>query len=325
MYSFPIQVAWEVTGQCQLKCIYCLNNSGSCSADLTPQERMRVANELVENNILDIIISGGEPLLIPDIFNLLEKLKSSQAQISLLTNGLLLNNETCKQLSPLVDFLQVSLDSLRPEVQEKLTTVQGSHAAIMRGIECALSHKLPLMIGAVINKLNFNEMGDLAEFCIEKRVVNLSISEMMPIGRARKNFEELSIGDEERIKAFHQLQPYKEKIKISGHEPGIVFRLGGKEDCRCACSQVSCSISFEGDVFPCSYIRQPVGSVKKSSLKSIWQGDFCGYRDLMSKPPSGKCAFCEKSSSCGGGCKGLSWGYAGRVDAPNPICVYHQV
>lgn len=325
MYAYPIQVAWEITGQCNFRCIYCLNRSGLSFGDLTLKERMAVADELVANNILDIIISGGEPLILPDMFDILEKFKANNVHVTLLTNGTLLDDERCKCLKPLVDVLQISLDSLKKDVQEELTSVKDSYATIMEGINCAISHQLPLAIGAVINRLNFDEMGDLARFCVDKGIKHLSISELMPIGRARENFEMLKIETEERIKAFNHLKPHKEKLKITGHEPGIMFLLGGKKDYKCDCSLVSCSISYNGDVFPCSYIRDTIGSIKKDNLRSIWQGTFAGYRDIISKSPAGRCGSCDMDTSCRGGCKGLSWGYTGRIDSPNPICVYNDV
>jgi len=324
MYSFPIQIAWEVTGRCNLNCLYCLNESGSVANSLPQDKQQSLLDELIENKVLDVIISGGEPLLLPSIFETLEKLKSNNIRITFLTNGILLNKERSRKLKRLVDVLQISLDTLDADAQDMLTGVNGSHAMIMKGIDAALKAELPLVLGTVINRLNYNKLPRLAEFCIEKDIKHLSVSEMMCEGRARINFERLWIGRKERLEALNNLMPYKNRLKITGHEPLLAFLIGGKQDNRCDCSIVSCSIAYNGDVLPCSYIREKVGSVRAALLKEIWTTSFEKHRELVNKPAGGQCSGCSKIDICNGGCKGLAWSYTGKMDSGNPICIYNN-
>ncbi|MBI2341811.1 MAG: radical SAM protein [Deltaproteobacteria bacterium] len=322
MYSFPIQIAWEVTGKCNLNCLYCLNESGRTKTDLPEEKLKSFLDDILKNKVLDVIISGGEPLLLPSIFEILETLKSNNVRVTLLTNGTLLDKKRCGRLKGLVDEIQISLDTLDTAAQEILTGVKGSHSTIMRGIDASIEAELPLSLGAVINRLNYRGMHILAEFCLKKGVKHLSISEMMKEGRALLNFNMLGIGKKERVEAFSDLEPYKDRLKITGHEPSLAFLIGGKKDNKCDCSLVSCAVACNGDVLPCSYIREKAGSICEMPLKEIWNASFEKHRNAVSLPAGGTCNGCNKLSICNGGCKGLAWSYTGKMESANPICIY---
>ncbi len=323
-YNFPIQVAWEVTGRCNFRCKYCLNCSGPANKDMTSGERSRIVEELVNNKVLDVIISGGEPLLLGDIYSILERLKLADVNITLLTNGAMLNKTRCERLKGLVDVMQISMDTTNPDIQDKFTNAAVSFEKMRGGIDAALAAGLPVEIGAVLTRLNCSGIGHLAEFCLEKGIKHLTLSEIMLEGRALENKKELLIGREERLQLIELLAPFKDKLKITGHEPALSYLFSGK-NCVCDCSLVSCAIAYNGDVLPCSYIRETVGSVRTAGLKDIWRSDvFSKYREAVVQAPSGGCSKCSQASSCRGGCKGLSWSYTGQINASNPICVYDK-
>lgn len=326
MYQYPLQVAWEVTGRCNLNCLYCLNNSGEKRSELSVSERIRFAKELVSGGIMDVTISGGEPLLLPEIFELLKIFKDGGVKITFLTNGLLLNDEACYKLKGLVDVIQISLDTLDPDIFRELSNPNVDLKKVLDGIVNAVRHGLPLVIGSVVNKLNYHEISGIAEFCLRSGIKQYSLSEMMMMGRARANKDRLLIGEAERLAVYAQVERYKGLLKITAHEPCISFKLAEKKNNVCDCSLVSCSVAYNGDVFPCSYIREKMGSIEENTLKEIWDSSKLEkYRAEVLKRPAGKCAACEKVDVCMGGCKGLAWSYSGDINAENPICIYNKV
>lgn len=325
-YGYPVQIAWEVTNRCNLNCLYCMNLSGASKDELTSGERFKIVDEMIENHVLDVIITGGEPLMLPEIFSILQRLKSNGVRITLLTNGTLLDCEKCRRLKDLVDIMQVSLDAAEPDLQNLLAGKSGAHSLIIKGVDLAIKFRIPLVIGAVVNRLNYLKTPALAEFCIDRGIERLSFSEMMLEGRALQNRKDLEMTSEERVELHRLLMPYKKRLKITGHEPSIAFLVGDKKESVCDCSLASCAIAYNGDILPCSYIRESVGSVKSSDICSIWNSSaFHRFRKAVLATPDGQCADCRMSEVCRGGCKGLSWSYSGKINAPNPVCVMKNV
>ncbi len=324
MYELPIQICWEITQKCNLNCIYCLNSSGEGGFELSDEKISDVVNQISECNPLDLIISGGEPLIKKDFFNALEKLKKTNCHITLLTNGTLINNTILKTLYDFVDVIQISLDSLDEFVQDKLAGAQGAYKKIFQGIEKALSANLNVAIGSMITKLNYSDIPKIADFCIKNKIKHLSLSTLMPIGRALKNYPELSIGPEERVEVIKNLLCFKHQLKISGHEPALAFILGEKENYICDGLYTSIAISADGFAMPCGYIREKINSVQNKRLKDIWKEDSPKIRKKLEVIPEGKCSNCSIVNKCRGGCKAFTYCQYKRPDISNPICVFDK-
>jgi len=328
MYNNPIQICWEITYKCNFECIYCLNNSGhQKQQELEGKDVLDVAKEIASCKPLDVIISGGEPFLKKELKDALKILKEAGAQITILTNGVLLTPQILKEFSGLVDLIQISLDTMDEKVQNELLNIKDGYKRIHQGIKNVLATKTKLVIGTVATKQNYRHLPKVLDFCIELGINHLSLSSVMPQGRAKANHGKLALNKEEHIELIKLLMPYSHKIKILGHEPGLAFLIGGKAQYICDGGKTSCAISADGWVMPCAYIRQKVGSLKTKSLTDIWQQDMFYVAAKLSCAPTDKglCSTCSKVNDCRGGCKGITYSYYGKVDVSNPICVYDQI
>lgn len=328
MFKNPIQICWEITYRCNFNCIYCLNNSGSNTAnpELEGGDVLNIAEKIAACKPLDVIISGGEPLLKPEIYEALKILKNNNTNITLLTNGTLLNQERIAKIQRLVDLVQISLDTLDESLQNKLLNSPNGYKLILEGIKNAQAAKIPIAIGVVATKLNFNHLPALLDFCVKNNIKHMSLAAVMPQGRAKANLKELEITAEDRISLIKAVMPFAEKIKISGHEPALAFLIGKKEQYLCDGGKSSCAITADGYVMPCAYIREKIASLKDRELYDIWKQDMPAIKEKLSCiPKTGVCSSCEKLDKCAGGCKGTTYSYFGRVDVSNPICVYNKI
>ncbi len=93
----PLVVLWEVTRRCNLRCIHCLNRSGSVTEELSTEQARHLVREIAEAKVPFIFWSGGEPLLRPDLLSLAAYAKSLNVADVLLTNGTLLTRDVARR------------------------------------------------------------------------------------------------------------------------------------------------------------------------------------------------------------------------------------
>jgi len=124
--SAPLEVTFEVTSKCNLSCIYCYGCDGK--SDPAIDEIKRIFDEVAELNVFQLCISGGEPFLRSDIFKILEYAIKKDLDVSIVSNGTLLNKKTVIKLDDLglIGSLQVSLDSHIASIHDSVTNFNSS-------------------------------------------------------------------------------------------------------------------------------------------------------------------------------------------------------
>lgn len=118
-FQAPISLIWELTGKCLSNCIYCSGGFPKKTAEMTTEQRMCLADELIDMKIFMISLSGGDPLLCDDLEILVEKFTKAQIPTMICTPGLAIDETMMERLckNPLVAF-NVSLDSIHPEIND---------------------------------------------------------------------------------------------------------------------------------------------------------------------------------------------------------------
>ena len=112
--SSPLKIPLNITRKCNLKCKHCFNDAGNLdSEELTTAELFRLINQMRESGTFFLTIGGGEPLLREDLFEVIKYARENFIAVSIVTNGLLLNEEIVKKLNTLnLDTITVSIDGL---------------------------------------------------------------------------------------------------------------------------------------------------------------------------------------------------------------------
>lgn len=119
----PISVVWEITNNCNFRCPHCRAYEKITIDDENIENK--IIDEIIKNEILTVNISGGEPLLNPRIFKIIEKLNNANIYVGISTNGWLYKEKREKLLKAGLKFIQVSLDG-EEELHEKFRGVKGS-------------------------------------------------------------------------------------------------------------------------------------------------------------------------------------------------------
>ncbi|WP_027340685.1 GTP 3',8-cyclase MoaA [Halonatronum saccharophilum] len=221
----------SVTDRCNLRCYYCMPSQGVDLTDhkeiLTYEEIVKVVQASVRLGVKKVRLTGGEPLLRPEIVNLVRMLKGIGGinEVSLTTNGILLNKYGEELLSVGLDRVNISLDTLDPNKFKRITGYD-QHRQVISGIEKALELGLdPVKVNVVLMKgINDDEIFDFINLTKEKPL-HIRFIEFMPAGNnsAKDDDRYLSIGNlKARIRKRERLLPTKFN---KGNGPAYYYQL----------------------------------------------------------------------------------------------------
>ena len=220
----------SVTDRCNLRCTYCMPEKGTLSVPheeiLSYEEIINLAGIFASLGIHKIRLTGGEPLVRKNLSFLVSKLKqvSGIHQVTLTTNGIFLYDQMDELVSAGIDGINISLDTLNPQLFEKITRRNGLED-VLQGFYKALEYpQIPLKINCVpmgIEDQNITDMAMLAK----AYPVHVRFIEMMPIGLGKQFVGQ----SEEAVLRELKLRfgEYQNSEKVPGNGPGHYYQFEG--------------------------------------------------------------------------------------------------
>ena len=220
----------SVTDRCNLRCMYCMPEKGTLSVPheetLSYEEIIDLAGIFASLGIHKIRLTGGEPLVRKNLSFLVRKLKqvSGIHQVTLTTNGIFLYDQMDELAAAGIDGINISLDTLNPQLFEKITRRNGLED-VLQGFYKALEYpQIPLKINCVpigIEGQNITDMAILAK----KYPVHVRYIEMMPIGLGKQFVGQ----SEEAVLRELKLRfgEYRNSEKVPGNGPGHYYQFEG--------------------------------------------------------------------------------------------------
>ncbi len=336
-------VAWELTRSCNLACSHCRASAelGPFPGELSTQECLRVMDEIALVSKPVIILTGGEPLLRPDVFDLAKYGTEKGFRMVMATNGTLFTEETVQRIkSSGIQRISISIDGPDPETHDAFRKVKGSFEGSLRGIEMAKKGGLEFQINTTITQFNLRLIPDILRLAVDLGAAALHIFLLVPTGRGRElRDQEISAEDYEKtlhwfydqwnkvplqLKAtcaphYYRIlrqQAKKEGKKITPKEYGLDAMTRG-----CLGGISFCFISHMGQIQPCGYLELNCGNVRETSFQTIWASSEV-FRNLRNTDGyGGKCGRCEFRRVCGG-CRARAYEISGDYMAEEPYCVY---
>jgi radical SAM protein with 4Fe4S-binding SPASM domain len=318
-------IAWETTGACNLKCSYCRASATEkpASDELSTDEAQAFIDEVaaLEPPLKPmLILSGGEPLLRPDIFLLMKHAVSSGMRVSLATNGTLLSARIVDMIaSSGVSRVSISLDGAAPQAHDAARG-PGCHALAMKGIE-NLRGKVDFQINFTVTKRNADEILPIFELAEELGATALHFFFLVPTGRGRS--EDLISGeqqedllrliDQERTRHSLEVQ-----VTCAPQFARIAQRSGGRRKGGCLAGTSFVFVSRRGDVYPCGYLPLLAGNIKETGFRKIWETSAV-FKALRERKVKGRCKDCSYRMICGG-CRARAYAESGDFLGEDPIC-----
>ncbi|HXC92478.1 MAG TPA: radical SAM protein [Geobacteraceae bacterium] len=341
----PKWIAWETTQKCNLKCVHCRCSSDMLSSegDFSTEEGKKLLKEISDFSKPVVVLSGGEPLLRPDIFELAEYGTSLGLRICMATNGALVNDEVCEKMKKAnIKMVSLSLDGSTAEVHDDFRGCQGAFQGVVNAAGFFRKHGQKFLINSSFTKRNQSDIANTFKVAKSLGATAWYMFMIVPTGRGEEIMSELiSKEDYEEILDWHYQQekleddilmrptcaphyyrivPQKAKAEgVKFERRSLTFSTGGGKGCIAA--QTICLIDCFGNVKPCSYFHRTAGNVKTTPFREIWENSEI-FKDLRNfKAYKGKCGECEYINVCGG-CRARADAVYGDYMAEEPFCNY---
>ena len=197
----PVEVVWNFTYLCNLRCKHCYEDAGSRRPELTTEQACMAIDKL--SNIAGVGLpalsfSGGEPLMRKDFFEVAAYTKNKIPYLSMATNGTLLTKDNVRELKKVgIKYIEISLDGASKEVHESFRVMPGCFEKTMNGIRNCVDEGLDTCIATTVHKDNLHEVSKIMDMAEEMQVRFMHFN-YIPTGRA-KELVELDLTPKERL------------------------------------------------------------------------------------------------------------------------------
>ncbi len=313
-------LAWEVTAACNLSCSYCRASASSLpdADELSTKEALSFLGSIAPLQPM-LILSGGESLLRPDIFQIARQGKALGMRVSLASNGTTITPQVADEIAASgISRVSISLDGAMPEKHDA-SRGMGSFQAAMNGIE-NLRGKVDFQINNTLTRKNESDVAAIFDLAQRVGARALHFFFLVATGRGREA-DLISPERQEQllleIDRERSLRPIEVQVtcapqyaRIKKPERG---RAGG-----CLAGKSFVFISRKGDVYPCGYFPLPVGNIRDKNFIEIWE-NAAQLRALRERNLKGKCGRCSYSSICGG-CRARAYAETGDFLGEDPAC-----
>ena len=324
-------VSWNVTNACNMYCDHCYREAG-CKAEeeLSTQEAKTLLKQIAKARFKIMIFSGGEPLMRPDIVELVAYATKLGLRPVFGTNGTLITLEMAKKLKAAGAMgMGISLDSLDKAKHNEFRKFPGAWEGAVRGMENCRKAGLPFQIHTTVMDWNNAELESITDFAVEKGAVAHHFFFLVPTGRA-KSIEAESLRAEQYEDTLTRIMKKQQQVDIelkptcAPQFMRIADQMGIKTRFRrgCLAGTAYCIISPRGKVQPCAYLNMELGDVRKTPFDEIWQNNEV-LKTLRTLDYKDGCGACEYKGACGG-CRARAAFYNdGDYMAEEPWCLYH--
>ncbi len=344
----PRIIAWELTRACNLKCVHC---RATAVDQRDPSEYSTTDALALIQEIADycqdkpykpmIILTGGEPLVREDIFDIAEACVTAGFRTVMAPNGTLLTEEIARRLKELgVAGLSISVDAADAEVHDVFRGVDGAFIGALQGMASARSAGLPFQINSTITRRNRQHLPDLLDLAVEQGARLLDVFMLVPTGRGEGiRPEELTPEEYEDVIEWvyekSRTAPIGVKTTCAPHYTRVFRQKGGLKDAAaggkgghgsgggsgCMAGTSFMFISHVGEVYPCGYFPVPAGSLREDSFEEVWENSPLFNRLRDRQQLQGKCGDCEFRTVCGG-CRARALSAYGDYMHAEPLCTY---
>ena len=336
-------VAWELTRKCNLNCVHCRAGSerGPYPGELDTEKCLEILQQIQQVGNPIVILTGGEPLLRDDIFDLAKAGTGMGLRMVMATNGTLMTPAIIAQMKESgIKRISISIDGATAEQHDAFRKVPGAFERAMEGIRLLNEHGLEFQINTTVSRHNVKELEKILNLTVDLGAVAHHIFLLVPTGRAKDlvNQEIDSLEYEKLLHWFYQMRdqvPLHLKATCAPHYYRILRQEARKKGEKvsfetygldavtrgCLGGTAFCFISNTGMVQPCGYLELPCGDLKTASFQSVWQNSevFNSLRDFSTY--KGKCGRCGYIRFCGG-CRARAYEATGDYLAEEPLCVY---
>lgn len=336
-------IAWEVTRSCNLACKHCRGeaHTEAYEGELSTDAAKALIDTFPEVGNPIIIFTGGDPMMRPDLYELVRYATDKGLRCVCSPNGTLITAENAVLLKEAgVQRCSISIDGADAASHDDFRGVEGAFAASMRGIQYLKDAGLEFQINTTVTRNNLSSFKKIFELCESLGAAAWHIFLLVPMGRAAGLADQV-ITAEEYEDVLHWFYDFRKttsmhlKATCAPHYYRIMRQRAKAEGLPvtpdtfgmdamtrgCLGGTGFCFISHVGQVQPCGYLELPCGNIKEQPFPEIWKNSHHFKQFRTQEEYKGKCGICEYHKVCGG-CRARSYSMDGDHMGQEPLCTY---
>ncbi len=348
----PFLIVWNFTNMCNFRCLHCYQRADRpLSSELSLKEKLDLVEQLDRAGVAGVALSGGEPTIHPDFLPVIKALASKGMYTSVATNGWTFakKEELEKAVKAGIQYVEVSIDSAKPEKHDKFRGVPGAWEHAVKALENAVEIGVSNGMATIMSKETFSEIDDIIDLAESIGVNRLIFFNLVPTGRAEEMVK-VDLSPEEREEfmkeVYHQMKKRHMEILTTAPQYARVtliesmgksvtpahFYVGEDYSMKalaefiggCGAGRIYSAIEPDGTVVPCVFLPLPVGNVRNHDFRYIWENSriFQLFRD-RDKYFTGQCGKCPYRYICGG-CRARAYHYTLDPVGDDPGCIINK-
>lgn len=317
----PRFLIWLLTARCNLSCKHCYTVRLVKKGELSFEEIKNILLDASQVGVRHINFTGGEIFVRNDALDIISHTSSLGIRTSIVTNGLLLDEEVVKGLARSKVFVFFSLDGADKEIHERIRG-KGTWEKANQGIERLKEAGVPFCFVMAINRINSFQMREYLYFAKRKGALAVCLIPVLPVGKAK---EEMLLSPEEIEVFLEEVSRTAEEM----HFPVSLWCLpfAGLKVKSQLVSAGSCrggegmDIDPSGDVLLCDVLDITLSNVKKGLLEAYREQEESPLLKSLIQPQLKEpCLSCPLRKECRGGCFARSYLLKGDIHTPDPLC-----
>ncbi len=324
----PLALIAELTHRCPLHCVYCSNPAElTARADeLRTETWFRVFREAAALGVMQLDLTGGEPLTRSDLSSLVEAARAANLYVNLITSGLPLDERRLDELVAAgLDHFQLSFQGAREESANEICSTK-AHAQKLRVLEWLKSRRVGLTLNFVLHRKNLDQLEEMLAIVENSSASRVEFAHVQYYGWAFANREQLLPTREQLTQSIEFFKRAQErllgKIRIEYVVPDYYAKF--PKPCMGGWARKAMLITPSGNAMPCHAAAVIPGlrfeNVQEKSLREIWESSeaFEKFRgeDWMQEP----CKSCDRRTQDFGGCRCQALMLTGSAASTDPVC-----
>ncbi len=324
----PEVVSWNITSRCNLRCGHCYLDAGQgVDGELSLEEDRELIDGLATAQTRMLILTGGEPLLRPDIVEIASHAAEKGLLVVLGTNGMLLTRQRVRDLMAAGVFgVGISVDSTDPEKHDRFRGLPGAWEGAVRGIRTCVEAGLPVLFQMTVFPWNRKEVTDMLAFAQRESATGFNLYFLVCTGRGEQLSDITPDQYDEALATLIEAQPRYPEMMVRARCAPQISRVASQHgsaligNVGCLAGRQYCRITPNGDLTPCPYLPLVAGNVRDRPVAEVWRASPVLQR-LRGEPPAGRCGRCEYQQLCGG-CRARASALTGDLFGEDPWCAY---
>jgi PqqA peptide cyclase len=326
--SNPLVLIGELTHRCPLHCVYCSNPQEltARSNELPTEAWSRVFSEAAALGVMQLDLTGGEPLARPDLSMLIQSARATGLYVNLITSGLPLDEKRLDEIVTAgLDHFQLSFQGAREDSANDICGTK-AHAHKLRVLDWLKSRRVGVTLNFVVHRSNLDQLDEMLAIAENSSASRVEFAHVQYYGWAFANRDQLLPTRDQLMRSLDFFKSAQERLRGKLRIEYVVPDYYAKfpKPCMGGWGRKAMLITPRGEALPCHAAAVIPGlrfeNVKEKSLREIWESSeaFQKFRGeaWMQEP----CKTCDRRTQDFGGCRCQAFLLACDAAATDPVC-----